>query len=306
MRRVERRDIEGRTQDSYLGARGYKGSWAGDSFEWNVDLKADMKSYAKEPLVSDFSFGMHVGWLANQKRLSPIELEQWLDMAIIWGAVSDVSLPEVRARMARALGREAQVTMQIVVPNAVMRSALPRLAALTPEDYAGALATAMPWMEASRARTDARLRRAIYEPLWATAMSRPNASIQELGRLAAERVRAEGHPEMVVRERAFLDTPDPFSFAGLVRINGNSRDSCAAFSRGARILQAAIDSGARNQQTIDKAIGEMNDLWAQSHHVRAVGVQLLDIAAQVGQLAEVTRTMTFQSKALSEELVVTA
>ena len=69
-----------------------------------------MKSYAKEPLVSDFSFGMHVGWLANQKKLSPIELEQWLDMAAIWGAVSEVGLPDVRARMARALGRDAQVS----------------------------------------------------------------------------------------------------------------------------------------------------------------------------------------------------
>ena len=167
MRRVERRDIDGRTQQSYLGARGYKGSWAGDSFEWTVDSKADMKGYAREPLVSDFSFGMHVGWLAHQKKLSPIELEQWLDMAALWGAVSDVSVPDIRARMARALGRDAQVTMQIVVPNAVMRSALPHLAAMAPEDYAGALAAAMPWMEGSRARTDARLRRTIYEPLWA-------------------------------------------------------------------------------------------------------------------------------------------
>ena len=306
LRRVERLDIEGRTQQSYLGARGYKGSWAGDSFEWHVDLRADMKSYAREPLVSDFSFGMHVGWLANQKKLSPIELEQWLDMAAIWGAVSEVSLPDVRARMSRALGRDAQVTMQIVVPNAVMRSALPRLAAMTPEDYAGALAAAMPWMEGSRARTDARLRRSIYEPLWAVAMAKPNVSTEELGRLAGDRLRAEGHPEMVVRERAFLDSPDPFSFAGLVRINGNSRASCAAFSRGARVLQAAIEGGARNLKTIDKAIGEMNDLWTQSHHVRAVGVQLLEIADQVGQLGEVTRTMTFQSKALTEELVLTA
>ena len=136
-------------------------------------------------------------------------------------------------------------------------------------------------------------------------MAKPNVSTQELGRLAADRLRGEGHPEMVVRERAFLDSPDPFSFAGLVRINGNSRDSCAAFSRGARVLQVAIDSGARNQQTIDKAISEMNDLWTQSHHVRAVGIQLLDIADQVGQLAEVTRTMTFQSKALPEDLVLT-
>ena len=50
----------------------------------------------------------------------------------------------------------------------------------------------------------------------------------------------------------------------------------------------------------------MNDLWAQSHHVRAMGVHLLDVAGRVGQLGEVTRTLSVQSKALGDDLVVTA
>ena len=306
MRRIQRFDVQGRVQESYLGARGYKGSWAGESFEWKVDLKADMKSYTSEPRVNDFSFGMHLAWVATQRKLSEAELDQWLDMATIWGAVNAGTVAAVKDRLAAAIDREAQISMQMVVPNAVMRSVLPRLATMAAEEYAGALAAAMPWMKGSPARTDVSRRRAVYEPLWAAALANPNRSLQDLGRLATKHVKKEGHPELVVRERAFLNGPDPFSFAGLVRINGRSRDSCAAFSRGARILQAAIDSGARNQNTIDKAVGEMNDLWTQSHHVRAVGVQLLDIADQVGQLADVTRAVTIHSEALPEDLVVIA
>jgi hypothetical protein len=38
----------------------------------------------------------------------------------------------------------------------------------------------------------------------------------------------------------------------------------------------------------------MDDLWQQSHHVRAIGAYLLDAAEHVGVLADVTRTMTVE------------
>lgn len=303
---VKRVDVQERVQESYLGARGYKGSWAGESFEWKVDLKADMKSFASEPRVNDFSFGIYLAWVATQRRLSASELEQWLDLATIWGVLDAAGLAEIRGRMARAIGRDAQISVHIVVPNAVLRSVLPLLSVMPATEFAGAFAAAMPWMEESPARSNAAERRSLYAPLWATALGERRLSMGELAGLAADRVRAEGHPELVVRETRFLDMPDPFSFAGLVRLNGDTRGACLAFARGARILQSAIDSGARNQKTIDKAVREMNDLWAQSHHVRAVGVHLLDLAGRVGQLGEVTRTMSVQSKALGDDLVVTA
>jgi hypothetical protein len=111
---------------------------------------------------------------------------------------------------------------------------------------------------------------------------------------------------MVLRETGFLAGPDPFSFAGLVRLNGDTAADCTAFARGARFLQSNIDSGAKNLSTIDKAVGEMNDLWTQSHHVRAVGVLVLDLAERAGQLQDVTRTMTIASPALQKDLVLTA
>jgi hypothetical protein len=305
MHHVQRFAVDGGVQESYLGARGYRGSWVGETFEWSVDLRADMKTYVREPLVNDFTFGVHLAWLAQQRSLSPQELDAWLDSAAIWRVLTDSSVSEIRQRLEGAIDADAEVSVHLTVPNSVFRSILPRLAAASPEQFAGALAAAMPWMDSSEARANASRRRLVYGPLWATALQHPELRKEELAKLAAERLKATGHTEMVTRETALLNSSDPFSFAGLTRINGDTRAVCQAFSRGAAILQSAIDSGARNRQTIDKAFEQLNDLWAQSHHVRAVGVHLLDHADSVGQLSEVTRTLIVRSAALGADLVVT-
>src|SRR5262245_55128845 len=76
---IRRTDFQNRVQESYLGARSYTGTWVGERSEWGVDLKADMKNYSAEPLVNDYSFGIHLLWSIEQKDLSPTELEEWLD-----------------------------------------------------------------------------------------------------------------------------------------------------------------------------------------------------------------------------------
>jgi hypothetical protein len=96
------------------------------------------------------------------------------------------------------------------------------------------------------------------------------------------------------------------SFAGLINLNGDTHGACDAFTRGCRILQTAISSGARNQRTIDKAVGEIDDLWKQSHHVRTIGAYLLGAAEKAGVLADVTRTMTVEADGLEDTVVITA
>ena len=49
----------------------------------------------------------------------------------------------------------------------------------------------------------------------------------------------------------------------------------------------------------------MDDLWQQSHHVRAIGAYLLGAAERAGVLAEVTRTMTVDVEDM-DSVVITA
>jgi hypothetical protein len=179
---------------------------------------------------------------------------------------------------------------QITIPNSVVRTVLPALAASSVESFAPALALAMPWMKISDARQSAVRRGELYAPLWAMYLEHPDHSQGEYAAAAEQHMKEAGRTELVLTERTPFG-PNPFSFAGLTQINGNTRDACAAFTRGCSILNTAINSGARNQKTIDKAIGEMDDLWAQSHHVRAIGAYLLAAAERAGVLSDVTRTM---------------
>ena len=301
---VRREDFQGRIQESYLGARSYTGTWVGEKSEWGVDLKADMKNYADPPLVNDFSFGIHLHWLIEQKDLSPGELEEWLDSGVIWRIFREQDVIDIRARLAPALSNSASLNVQLTIPNSVVRAMLPVLAASPVESFAPSLALAMPWMKISDARQSAARRRQLYTPLWATYLANPDHSVSQFAAVAEQHVKDAGRTELILTERTPF-VPNPFSFAGLTNINGNTLGACAAFTRGCSILNTAINSGARNQKTIDKAVGEMDDLWQQSHHVRAIGAYLLEAAERAGVLADVTRTMTVDVKDM-DSVVITA
>jgi hypothetical protein len=288
---IRRTDFQNRVQDSYLGARSYTGTWVGEKSDWGVDLKADMKNYSAEPLVNDFSFGIHLLWLVEQRDLSAGELEEWLDSGVVWRVFREQDVIDLRARLAPALSRGASLNVQMTIPNSVVRAVLPALAASPIDSFAPALALAMPWMKVSEVRQSAARRRQLYAPLWTSYLAHPNRTQKEFAAAAERHVAEAGRTELILVERT-PSGPNPFSFAGLTHINGNTFAACAAFTRGCSILNAAISSGARNQKTIDKVVGEMDDLWQQSHHVRAIGAYLLDAAERAGVLADVTRTMT--------------
>ena len=293
--RIERRNIRGKLQDSYLGARGYTGQWIGERFGWTVDLKADMPAFAVHdtPLVTEYDFGIHLVWTANQKKLSADECEQWLDSAIIWGVVPEHDLDVARERLGAMVNQQCDVALQVAVPDDALRAMLPAIASAAAASFAPALATAMPW-HAGGGRTSAARRRELYAPLWALYLREPHSSPADLSRAAATHFETRQLRDLAFIERRF-DTARPFTFAGLVELNGDTHAACRAFTRGFSIIQSAIAAGAPNNKTIDKAFGAMDDLWTQSHHVRAVGAYLIDAASDAGVLRMINRTMTVTS-----------
>ena len=300
---VERTNAAGALQRSYLGMRGYKGTWVGETFEWMVDLRADMKGYAKPVKVSSYSFGLHLVWSSKQNSLSANELEQWVDVAQLWKVVPDDGAMEVRAALAAALKKDAKISVQLTVPNTVLRSVLPMLAAARPEQFAQALAAAMPWRSDHEGRRDLRRRRALYTPLWEHALSDVTLSGSEWASAASEHLKEAGEGTLAFFERTNTQSD---TFASMVQINGNTREICQRFTTGARALQSNITNDEEDKRSIPAAFKLMDDLWTQSHHVRAVGVRILDMATDTGQLQDVTRTLLVQGSGFKEDLVVTA
>jgi hypothetical protein len=293
--RTERRNINGRLQENYLGTRGYKGKWIGDTFAWTVDLKADMHAFAVHdvPLVTEFAFGLHLVWTASQKTLSPDECDQWLDGAVVWRVLPEMDLDHGRERLSAMLNRGCEVTLQVAVPDDALRTMLPSLAVADSSVFAPALATAMPWQKGG-GRTSASRRRELYSPLWALYLREPHMSPGDLSRAGAAHFEKQQLRELAFAERRF-DAVRPFTVAGLVELNDDTHGACTAFTRGAAMLQSAITSGAPNQKTIDKVFETMNDLWTHSHHVRTIGAYLLESATAAGVLNIINRTMTVRS-----------
>ena len=91
---VRRTDIDGRVQDAYQGARSYEGTWIGETFRWGVDFKADMKEFAREPLVTTSSSpSTCTGW--TTKELSHDSSSgltaRWVDMSDSGTSISSTS-----------------------------------------------------------------------------------------------------------------------------------------------------------------------------------------------------------------------
>jgi hypothetical protein len=192
------------------------------------------------------------------------------------------------------LHHACDMTVQIAVSNNVFRTMLPNLAASDPKAYASSLAAAMPWGDYSVGRSDVARRRELYSPLWAAYLNDPQIPVTALSHIAANHLDKQHQPDLAFLEKKFA-TVRPFTFAGLVELNGDTHAACNSFTRGAAILRSAIDSGAPNQRTIDKAFETMNDIWTQSHHVRAVGAYLLETASAKGVLGAIGRTLSVKS-----------
>ena len=171
VKKVSRFNADGAEQRSYLGLRGYTGKWVGETFEWTVDLRADMKVYASPVTINDYTFGLHLAWTADRRTRSPTGncSSGWTWRCC--GRSRPTRAPPTSGG-ARAGRRRAGAAL--AAPHRAERRRARGAAApgqLTPESYAGAMAAAMPWMDGHPARQDARQRRALYTPLWEQALS---------------------------------------------------------------------------------------------------------------------------------------
>ena len=145
VKKVERTNVEGALQRSYLGTRGYKGRWIGETYDWSVDLRADMKDYAKPVRVSrscDHSMRSSSG--SNDQ--APMPAASLSRRRVLRTSTSS----STRARSS-ALSRWARAAASCAKSfTALKLSALPLVAA-----GRGARARPVPWCGVARVVTEA-------------------------------------------------------------------------------------------------------------------------------------------------------
>jgi hypothetical protein len=291
---VVRRDIQDQRQESYLGLRGYEGNWIGQTFKWSADFKAEMTGFAREPLVPQFDFGIHLLWRQTIKRLSETDVDVLLDAAVVWGVMTQLEAADVRGRLLEHVGGACDATVQMALADRgrkpTCRTVLASLGSAP--GIAAALGAAMPWRAGSIGRTHVATRRNLYAPLWQMYLDAPDMSPSLLA-ASANHAFADGDFADLGHLELEFQTVRPFTFAGLAELNGDTPTRAKGFVQALAALRAAIDNGAPSQPTIGSVFHDMSAFWEQSHHVRAAGAYFLEAARTAGVLDEIHRTVTF-------------
>lgn len=309
--RVVEEDITGRRRVSCLGLGAYEGRWLTDVVEWTVDLRADMPRFTPRGAarLSEFALGLHLAWHWRQESLSEDRLDDALDAAVLWGALDPEHAADVRRSAAHAIGRPADITVQMRLDDAPFRAVLPAVAVGQDTDFAAALGAAMPRRSGTHARGDPGRRRELYGPLWAHVLDHPDAPARALVVLARQQLSASAEPQLALLEENYLKLAPTCTFVGLARVvNQTTTAAWRGFRSGALLLHEAVAAAAEEEETLETAFSLMVNLWAQTHHMRALGAFLLEAASTAGVAAGVVRTLTVSARETDGEktLVVAA
>lgn len=291
---VVRRNIRDERQESYLGLRGYQGNWIGQTFKWSADFNAEMTGFARDPLVPQFAFGVHLLWQQTINRLSESDVDVLLDAAVLWGVMTQLEAADVRARLLEHVGHASDATVQLTVADKGRKTTLRSvLAALgSAPGVAAALGAAMPWRAGSIGRTHVATRRNLYAPLWQMYLDAPDMSPSLLAASANHAFSGGDFADLGQLELEF-QTVRPFTFAGLAELNGDTPARAKGFRQALDTLRTGIDNGAPSQPTLGSVFHDLSAFWEQSHHVRAAGAYVLEAARTAGVIDDVSRTMTF-------------
>ena len=297
--RVERTSAAGLRQDSFLGVRAY--TETGDPKpKWSVDFAADMPAFSRSlsgPLMSEFQYGLSFAWFEDTKKLNGDTLDEWLDLAVLWGACTEGELPRHREALGEGLKKKCSMVAQLTLPPEAFSIVRARVAGAEPKALGASLGAAMPWMDLA-GRQSVALRRRLYGPLWASYLAEPD-HVHRRGRdfsqAAREHLVSQGFEPLGSLERLYQITltrnGDPLTFAGSIDLQPSTIQNCHDFFNGVRLLQDNVLSAAPAGHVMGSVFEQMEELFRQHLHVRALGAYLLDVARATGVLRHAGRSL---------------
>ena len=297
--RVERTSAAGLRQHSFIGVRAYTETGEPKP-KWSVDFAADMPAFSRSPsgpLMSEFQYGLSFAWFEDTKKLKEEMLDAWLDLAVLWGACPESELPRHREALGDGLKQKCSVVAQLTLPPEAFAIVRARLAGAEPKELGASLGAAMPWMDQA-GRQSVALRRRLYGPLWASYLA-DSDHVHRRGRdfsqMARQHLVSQGFEPLGSLERLYQITltrsADVQTFAGAIDLHPSTIQNCHDFFNGVRLLQENVLSAAPAGHVMVRVFEQMEELFRQRLHVRALGAYLLDVARATGVLRHTGRSL---------------
>ncbi len=285
-------DAAGHQRVSFTAARGYDGSWPGGHVDWSGTLAARMDGFSAGPVprFSEYRAGLLLVWEGRAGKLRS-DLRAQLDTALIWGALGPADPPDVEKQLPGAEEKSFTTSLQLRIDHGALRRMCDHLLTGGAPGFAGALAAAMPLLDTDEPlRADVRLRRTYYTPLWDAYLRDPGHEAQDYAGAAGRYFRRIS-TALAAREGRF-QPPDPYTFGGLIDLDGDIAGACASFTSGLRTLAEAFSRDEPDNGMLERIVGQLAALCTQSLFIRAAGVYLVDLAAAAGVAGFLSRSVT--------------
>ncbi|MFQ5744057.1 MAG: hypothetical protein ACE5HV_10765 [Acidobacteriota bacterium] len=296
MRTVDE-NIHGQKKVAYHGLRSYEAKWIGEDFAWTLDFKADMESFSMglDPTIPDYRFGLSLVW-ERRERLSEKVIRRLIDTASLWQVCSPKGFNTIFEKLRGSLGKRCDITVQMRIDDELFSKILPAMGSASQFDFCDGLGAAMPWMKDYKGRRILATRRTLYSPMWRYYFEHPTARVTDLAKTAAHHLRKVGYSDLYPLELEY-SFREPFTFAGLVRLNGNTIVDIEGFIDGMRLLHDGVVNQRPDHGLIERAFGKIEGLGRQSHHIRALGVYANDLINQQSGMSGIERTLTVDNGA---------
>jgi len=301
------RESGDRRQISFRGMRGYASKSRGVKSRLAVDLNAAMDAFSATPeaTADEFDYGLHLSIESVENKLAGSEIGPYVDRAILWRAVARGELSEQIQELSRAIAdkKHVEINCQLVFNDDAFRWVLQRLADDDADRIFGmALGAAMPWSrKQAEVRQNVALREMIYGPLWVAYLSSSTMNADQLAEMARDHLIDQHYRKLANLERFGQSQ----SAGAVARLHPNLRDDWHRFRDGGSRLNDAIER-KQSYREIRRSYRAMNDLWASSFTLRALGVYLVELARRGNSTvkAGVERVMTIRYKSGTKEQVI--
>ena len=293
---VRRTTVDGlHEQRSYQSLGAYEGNVFGEKQAWHVDFVAEMPQFSANqvPRFAEYQFGLSLGWEERNRTFDDLDAEQAVDFAALWGICGHGDTRAVEEMLAPFRGKKGvEWSVHLRVNDEALRAIAPVLAASDRTQFAGAMAASMRGRKKVGGVAGVGRRRTLYEPVWAFYLGAPNVpSGPEVSRFAQNLLRNQ-EPAAASDEEKFLLIDRLLTAAGTCELNPSTRMDADDFLRGIQKLAVAMGRNDADLDVVSQAYKSMVKLWTQSHHVRSLGVRIVDVARQVNKLKGVERTLT--------------
>jgi hypothetical protein len=272
---------------SFLGVRQYTGKLLDWEGSWTVDFKADMDHFVTDPTAANLSYGLHL--LLKRGALSGDALDRAIDEALQWRVFGFAKRSEVAAALT---GKDVKGSrLELKFEDRAVRALLKQAASLDKDHLARALARALPWANVEARRTPM-MRVELYAPLWRAYLDQNWSANTAADTVAATLKDRLDEGTLYDEHRHPSGNPSLSSFADMVYNFSDTIPQWNSFHEGFNSWADAVAQG-QSPAKLSDAFEAMQEFWAQSFHVKALGSLLLEVgAAGASGLAGIERTWT--------------